>query len=69
MADERKPQLARQLAANPLLHEILDDCRQTAIRKWESSTDKDAHLEAWAMIRGVNQLRKTIDTLISEAQK
>jgi len=69
MAPDLIQQQARALAGNPLLNQILDECRQTAIKRWESSSDPVVQSEAWSVVRAISQLQSQIKALIAESQK
>lgn len=68
---ERKAAQARQLENNQLLQELLDDMQGMAVKAWASTgtSDRDAHIESWAMHRAITKLKGAIKHTIIEATR
>lgn len=69
MDPERRKALAKSLANNPLLTELLDEIKSAAIRQWESTIDQQGHVAQWHKVRAVNELSAAIKNTLREYDK
>jgi len=56
MDPKAREQHARSLLGNPLLIELLEDMKTSAIRTWQTQQNPEKRDECWYTVRAINAL-------------
>lgn len=67
-AEERK-RYARELRDNPLLPQIMEQCKQVALQVWIGARDLQTREHCWQQIQVYNQFEVQLTATVTELSK
>lgn len=59
-------ELAKHLAASPLLPKLLDAYKTDTVEAWESATDTNVREAKWFLVKAIEGVREYVDTRVRE---